>query len=595
MKSLMKKFLGKNASLHRKVIVIYLLMAVFPIMIITLLASSIYYRSILNKAYALIDQNARQHETVVQERMDSYENVLYELVTNSDFISLAKSINVDNEDEILVDAAHMENLLRRSVYTYDSIRSITFLADGGRYITYSKWYGSNNEVIWKDERVRKNYHDEMGKEQKLTFITMVNISTSKTREDYNIMMGFPVRNLKNGEQSGVLVIALEKNVLQFGNNPNKNVDSGVTTVILDDQDKIIAGVDNKYINETYADYKKKVFGNVKRITESHNKIKGTSWTIENIIDTNVYRKGIYHFVHMVIFVTIGITCLFFSIVYLITRKYVNTIQKIAQGIHDYGRTDAEQIEIDIGEKDELFVIIKQFNKMTARVNSLVATLRKRNEEIKEAAVSQKNAEIKALEAQINPHFLFNTLDSINWRAIEHDEEEISDMLGALGSLLRYSVSNIDMVVVLEAEISWLKKYIFLQKDRFHNSFDCEYEISEDAMEFPIYKMLLQPIIENTILHAFENVKENGMIFVKAFIREEGKLEIRIRDNGQGMTAEKLADIYKKTNQKAVINSNSIGICNVVHRLRIYYQEEADIQVHTKLGEGTEFILLIPKQ
>lgn len=595
MKSVMKKILGKDASLYRKVIVIYLLMAVFPIMIITLLASSIYYRSILNEAYALIDQNARQHETVVQERMDSYENVLYELVTNSDFINLAKSINVDDEDEILVDAAHMETLLRSSVYTYDSIRSITFLADGGRYITYSKWYGTNNEVIWKDAKIRQNFHDEMGKEQKLTFIATVNISASKAKDDYNIMMGFPVRNLKNGEQSGVLVMALEEDVLRFENTPKKNADSGVTTIILDDQEKIIAGVGKEYINEAYSNYKKKVFGNVKRITESSHKIEGTSWTIENIIDTNIYRKDIYHFVKLVLFLTIGITCLFFAIVYLITRKYVNTIQKIAQGIHDYEGTDAEQINMDIGEKDELFVIVKQFNKMTARVNSLVEALRQRNEEIKEAAVSQKHAEIKALEAQINPHFLFNTLDSINWRAIEHEEEEISDMLGALGSLLRYSVSNIDMVVVLEAEISWLKKYIFLQRDRFQNSFDCTYEISEEAMSFPIYKMLLQPIIENTILHAFEDVKENGMIYVKGFIREDGKLEIHIRDNGQGMTEETLRDIYKEINEKRMMNSDSIGISNVIHRLRIYYQEEAELQVYSKLGEGTEFILLIPKQ
>lgn len=278
-----------------------------------------------------------------------------------------------------------------------------------------------------------------------------------------------------------------------------------------------------------------------------------------------------------------------------SRKYIGTVQKIAQGIHDYEGIGEDKIDVDVNEKDELYVIVRQFNKMTERVNSLVEMLRQRNEEIKAAAISQKHAEIKALEAQINPHFLFNTLDSINWRAIEHDEVEISDMLGTLGSLLRYSVSNIDMEVVLEAEISWLKKYIFLQRDRFHDSFDCSYDITEQAMEFPIYKMLLQPIIENTILHAFEEVKEGGMIYVKAFVRQDEKLEIRIKDNGCGMENEVVAEITQEIEEKGPLNSKRIGISNVIHRLRIYYQEEAEIIVNSKLSEGSEFILIIPNR
>lgn len=181
------------------------------------------------------------------------------------------------------------------------------------------------------------------------------------------------------------------------------------------------------------------------------------------------------------------------------------------------------------------------------------------------------------------------------RAIENDEEEISDMLATLGSLLRYSVSNIESMVCLEAEISWLKKYVFLQRDRFQNSFDCVYDVTEDAMGFPVYKMLLQPIIENTILHAFENVKEGGMINIEACVRKDGKLEIHIRDNGCGMDTLTLERIRKEIGENGALNSESIGISNVIHRLRIYYQEEADIMVKSKLGSGTEFILVIPRK
>lgn len=593
MKKYIERLLGKKSSLQRKVIIIYLFAAVLPIIIITLLASAIYYNSILKGAYGLVEQNAMQHEIVVQERMDAYENVLYELVTNKEYINLAKNINTEDELSFIIDGAHMESLLRSCVYTYDGIRSVTFLADNDRYVTYSKWYSSKNENMWSNMTMRKSIHDEVEKQQKLTFIATVKLNKEDARNDYVILMGFPIKNLRTKEQSGVLVVALEDDVLLFDSSKPRQAYNGVTTVIVDEKDKILAGVENSYINANYTQYLKQEFGSIKRLSENRRKIEGTEWTIVNIIDTAVYRKDIYHFIKIVFVLMIAITGLFFWILFFISKRYIGTVQKIAQNIQDYKGTETEQVNMDVDEKDELYIIVRQFNTMTSRINTLVETLKQRNEEIKAAAISQKHAEIKALEAQINPHFLFNTLDSINWRAIEHDEEEISNMLGALGSLLRYSVSNIDMEVLLEAEISWLKKYIFLQRDRFQNSFDCRYDITKDAMVFPIYKMLLQPIIENIILHAFEEVKKGGMIDVKAFVRLDGKLEISVKDNGSGMKEEVLAEINKEIVEKGPLNSKSIGISNVIHRLKLYYKEEAEITVKSRLGEGSEFILVIP--
>lgn len=584
---------GRESSIQRKVILVYLIVAVLPIMIITLSISAIYYNNLLKSAYGLVEQNAIQHEVVVKERMDVYEDVLYELVSNKEYIELGKKINTEDEKSVLIYRDHMETLLRNSVYTHEGIRGITFLSDNGRYATYSKWYGSTNENIWSDEEARRQIHKKIQENQKLTFIAVVNQSLTEGREDYVILMGFPVKNLRSREQSGVLVIALENQFLLFEDNGKVNRENGVVTIIIDEEEKVLAGVENPYINRNYKEYLEDEYGNVKRITEQIRKISGTEWTIVNVIDKDVYRKDIYKLVWAVIILVVVVTCAFFLIVYFVSSKYIQTIQKIAQGIHDYEGTGAKQIHVDVDEKDELYTIVRQFNTMTARVNSLVETLRQRNEEVKAAAISQKHAEIKALEAQINPHFLFNTLDSINWRAIEHDEEEISNMLGTLGSLLRYSVSNIEMMVVLEAEISWLKKYIFLQRDRFHDSFDCQYDINEGALSFPIYKMLLQPIVENTILHAFEEVKEGGMIEVKAFVRGDKRLEIHIKDNGCGIRGDVLKELKKEMHERGPLDGKHIGISNVVHRLRIYYGEKAEIEVSSQWGEGTEFILVIP--
>ena len=115
------------------------------------------------------------------------------------------------------------------------------------------------------------------------------------------------------------------------------------------------------------------------------------------------------------------------------------------------------------------------------------------------------------------------------------------------------------------------------------------------MEFPIYKMLLQPMIENIILHGFENVKEGGLIEVIAFVRDDGKLQISMKDNGGGMTGDKLQQIREQIHGSGALSSKSIGISNVVHRLKIYYQDDASIDINSTLHVGTEVIIVIPRR
>lgn len=590
MKNYLERFVGNPHSFQRKIITIYLVLTIIPMLLIALIITGVYYQRILDSAYNILNENAQQHEIIVQERMENYENVMYELVADSEFINLAKMYNISDS----VDELKIKKILSNGINTYDQIRAAVFLSDSGKYVSYSRWYGSQYDSIWSESKKRTEIYDEVNNNQELTFIATVNIGIEEVRDDQAILMGFPVRDLRTQEQSGVLIIALDDNCLLFNSESESSVKGG-ETVIIDDYNKIIAGTKDKFINISLYSYLGEIYKNVSTLEIRKYPIQSTQWSIVHIIDRAIYREDIYHTLWAVIIIVVIVVVIVCALVWGIFGRYIGNIQKISQGLRNYEGKQTEELKVDVNKEDELYTIVRQFNKMTVRINHLVETLEKKNIEIQEAAISQKHAEIKALEAQINPHFLFNTLDSINWRAIENDEEEISDMLATLGSLLRYSVSNIESMVCLEAEISWIKKYVFLQRDRFQNSFDCVYDVTEDAMGFPVYKMLLQPIIENTILHAFENVKEGGMINIEACVRKDGKLEIHIRDNGCGMDTLTLERIRKEIGENGALNSESIGISNVIHRLRIYYQEEADIMVKSKLGSGTEFILVIPRK
>ena len=213
------------------------------------------------------------------------------------------------------------------------------------------------------------------------------------------------------------------------------------------------------------------------------------------------------------------------------------------------------------------------------------------ERLKKSVVKQKNAEIAALEAQINPHFLYNTLDTINWMAIDRDEYEISNMITTLARILRYGISDSNGVVKIRDEVEWLKQYIFLQQTRLKNAFDCHINVAPELMDLTVHKLLLQPFIENAILHGFEGVDRTCSLQME-MKRDHDFIEIKIEDNGCGIPDEIVREmnqgIFRKTEDK-----NHIGMENAITRLHMYYGERTRIMIHSKQGEGTLVQIRIP--
>lgn len=593
----MKSFMGNlttgRFSLRKKLIILYLLAAVVPILIITIMISLIYYRSILENAYSLVEQNNLVNKTLIQKQMDSYDDALYEMVVDQNYIDMAQKINASEGGTGLATENMMKQMLQSSIYTYSDVRSIAFLADNSRYVSYSKWYGSLYDNIWSDEEQCESIRTEIESSEELSYIAPVNLRTDNIGTDYVVLIGFPVKNLHTKERYGVFVFALDSSAFMLDYTAGDWKTNTVTTVIVDEKETILAEESKKYIDQPLEYFLKQEFSGKDDVIILEQEIEGTRWIIKSLIRRSVYRHEIFGMLSTVILLIIVITFIFCVIVIYYTNGYLQNIQKIAAGIQSYPGTPEQEIEFALDEEDEMYQIVRQFRSMTVRIKNLIEELQQKNRDIQEASMRQKHAEIKALEAQINPHFLFNTLDSINWRAIENDEEEISNMLGALGSLLRYSVSNIEMVVLMKAEVDWLQKYIFLQRDRFNNSFDCQYEFSDEVLNFPVYKMLLQPIVENAILHAFEDIRSGGMIYFKAEIIEDGRLRISIRDNGKGIAPEVLEEIRGEIREKSALNSKSIGISNVINRLWLYYHDEAELYVNSILGAGSEFIMVVP--
>lgn len=221
--------------------------------------------------------------------------------------------------------------------------------------------------------------------------------------------------------------------------------------------------------------------------------------------------------------------------------------------------------------DELGQLYRSFNKMMDKIQHLLS-------EVNLLSHKQKDAELKALQAQINPHFLYNTLESINWMAVRNGETEISDMVSLLGSFFRYSLNNGREFLTVENELQQVKSFVAIEQIRFKDKFDITWDIDSKILGYTMLKLTLQPIVENCIVHGFDEIDYKGEIIIEG--RDAGdELLFRVSDNGVGADTEYL-NTYINMEQVEPVKKGKYGIRNVQQRLKLYFGNQCGISFLT---------------
>jgi len=290
-----------------------------------------------------------------------------------------------------------------------------------------------------------------------------------------------------------------------------------------------------------------------------------------------------------IILLIGIIICFFSIkqsrifIFRITdalRELQDSMQKVIG--EDFSS------RIDIREKNEIMKLKVSFNTMIDRIDILINSVYK--EQLKE-----KQAKLNALQSQINPHFLYNTLGTIGAMAILHNNTDIYEMSNSLSDMFRYATKQQDKLVPFRKEYDNLKNYISIQHFRYGERLQFISDIPEELLAYKILSFTLQPIVENAIIHGIEPKPEGGKIIMKASCLEN-ILTIKIEDNGIGIPEDKLTEIKASINNavnSAEYTSEYIGLQNVSERLFLFYGSTASLTLQSRIGEGTVCILHIP--
>ena len=204
---------------------------------------------------------------------------------------------------------------------------------------------------------------------------------------------------------------------------------------------------------------------------------------------------------------------------------------------------------------------------------------------------QKLAEMKALQLQINPHFLFNTLQTLDFKALEYTGKPtaMNQMIQALSDILKYSLQPPHSMVAIKDEIDYLKKYDSIQRYRYEDKYILYYEYDQEIEEFPIMRLILQPLIENSLYHGIKPLNGSGFIKLR-IVKRQGQLIFSVIDSGVGMDRQAVKALYQKIDNPG---SENIGLTNVNSRLVMKYGPKAHLKINSKIGMGTCISFRIP--
>lgn len=587
----------KRKSLGFKLILSFVITSIIPIVLMNLFS---YYNTtgiVRDNITEMTEYNLNQTQSSVNTYVESYRDVLYQIYSDDEVIDLVNKLN--SGEDIVVSKNQLQRKLRGFFYVKDYIRSITVVTKNGTCVFWDAIIGSSAQNSWMLSyglNSRELYEKISESEQPCIMPTKQAVTLANT-ENYLFHIGNRIADYNHrNEQIGVIVMSIDETLLEEVCNGEGGRESSFNFIV-DRDGYIVSYPDKAQVGQQIENFSRTDGEQYTEYVRESGQYEGegiltssvydekTGWTVVNVV--NQART----FSRLNTQQTLLIGILLISLVFLVimirffTRNLTGSVKNVVSVMHEAEAGNREsRIEIDSKMPQEVETIATQYNTMMDQLLDSV-------EKEQEMSRQKQKAEIAALEAQINPHFLYNILDTINWIAIGRKEFEISRAISALAAILRYGIDNSNGIVTIRDEYEWLKQYLLLQQTRLKDGFESRISIQPEAMDVKVHKLLIQPFVENAVIHGFDGIERKAVLGVEIALYGENGLKIEIYDNGRGIPPEAAARFNRGEFPERGTRSH-IGMKNALERIKLYYGENSQVQIESKEKEYTKVIIRI---
>jgi two-component system sensor histidine kinase YesM len=584
-------------SLTKKVILLYVSLILFP----SCLLMYIYYQ----KSAAIIEkdmsesmiQTLKQAEINITYRLDAIENVSNSLISNPDLFRYLTSFGQPEA----VQFQHFREL-ERLVMSMESNRDIHRIR---LFIQPELYYSRENIHFFsiRDFQKNKQWTDRVTERNGSIYWQSTHFERFIGSENaYVLSSSRMLRDPANFDRLvGVLVIDIKYNLLQDILQQMKLAKSQ-SIYLLDQDGQILSHSDpsrlgappsmSRMKKTILAEQNEGYFRDEQRpeLYTIFHRIPITNWTVVAEIPTETISGESVTLAKVSAVIVLAVSFVVF--IFALSLIFVYVADSMSKRIKDLIRLmKKEGLEsLDSGLPNQG----SDLRNLEFTISSMVQTVKQLTEESYVAKLHEREAQLKALQAQINPHFLYNTLDSINWMAIRRNADDISQTVDSLSKYFRLSLNKGKDIVTLDEELQLVRAYIHIQNTRFSDGIRTEFHIDWDTLSCQLPKLTLQPIVENAVLHGIQQKKPKlGTLVISSSFREEGLL-ITVEDDGVGIEAEQLKQLLLSPSQDKT--GSGYGLYNVQERIRLYSQDpKYGLTIHTQLGVGTTVEVLISKK
>ncbi|MFS0724635.1 cache domain-containing sensor histidine kinase [Paenibacillus sp. 1P07SE] len=574
---------------------------VFLVVVPLVTAGIIFYTKSLQVVTGQARQNVQsiliQNNEVIDTKLGFVERNSQSLFVDRELFEIFNTLDPADESELLQADRRVNSVLRsyfsliEDVYAYQLWTSyFTFgqsLPQGRPQESdiYREAVEAGGRMIWYPTY---DFADMFGQDYlgqgRLDFRYLY----SATRVvDFTYQNDLSLERMKPEVERPVLVVSFKAESLMalF----EQSIPPGSSYLILDQDNSVVAGSDREQISQRYAsewvDELQQLNSGTKRMTLDgetvivcYDRSRVTGWLSIVITPQSALVAELVPAVrNSTLLLSLLMIVVALAFAYVISGKITNPIKRLVGAMRSVGEGDFHT-RLAVRDQDEFGLLMQRFNRMNDRIRRLVT-------ENYESRLKEQEAEIRALNMQMNPHFLYNTLNVMNWTAIENGQRELSKMLICLSHMLQYTARKEWDAVTLAEELDWMRSYFFIMAVRFEDKFAVAYDIDPVLQESKLPRLLFQPFVENAILHGFAHLETGGVISIRGW-REGEMRRFAIEDNGIGMDSGTVERILYEP-------SASIGIQNTIARIRLAYGEPYGIDIVSSPGQGTTIFLTLP--